>query len=48
MRFFPSLSESISDLVSRSEADEIIRLVGGKGVGVDAEDLLNVVSMTGL
>jgi hypothetical protein len=34
----PSLSESISDLVSSSEADEVVGFVCGEGFGLDAED----------
>ncbi len=44
----PCLSESISDLVSRAEANEIGGFVGGKGGGVDAEDLFDFMAVAGL
>ena len=39
--FFPRLSESISDLVSRSETDEVIGFVGSECGWGDLEDLFD-------
>lgn len=43
----PCLSESISDLVKRAEADEIAGLVGSEGGGADAEDVLDFMAVAG-
>ena len=48
IRFFPRLSESISDLVSRAESDEIIGFVGGEGGWSDAESFVDFRAMAGL
>ena len=40
----PSLSESISDLVSSSEADEVVGFVCGEGFGLDAEDFFELMA----
>jgi len=44
MCFLPCLSESISDLVSRSEADDVLGLVGGKGCWDEAKYFCDVIA----
>ena len=48
IRFFPRLSESISDLVRRAESNEVVGFIGGKGVGGDAKDFVDFRAITGL
>ena len=45
MRFFPRLSESISDLVRRTEPDEVVGLIGGEGGRLDAKEVFEVVAI---
>ena len=44
----PCLSESISDLVRRAEANEVVGFVGGEGSGLDPKDLFDFMAVTGL
>jgi hypothetical protein len=39
------LSESISDVVSRAESDEVAGFVAGKGIDCDAKDFDEVMSV---
>ena len=41
----PRLSESISDLVRRSEANKVVGFIGGEGCGVDTEDLFDFMAV---
>ena len=45
MCFLPCLNESISDLVSCSEPDQIAGFSGGEGCGVDSEDFCNFMAV---
>jgi hypothetical protein len=40
--FFPRLSESISDLVSRSETNEVIGFVGSECMGAALENFFDL------
>jgi hypothetical protein len=44
----PCLSESISDLVSRAEANEVVGFVGGESGGLNAEDFFDFMVVAGL
>ncbi|SPC11244.1 hypothetical protein CT19431_30098 [Cupriavidus taiwanensis] len=44
-RLFPCLSEATSDFVNRAETDEVPRFIRGEGVGGNAEDLADFITV---